>query len=669
MDEIRRIFVIASLFFSSAVFAEATGFIVSLKDMNQAEAFDAHAEKLGLKKENSSPSIRLVFYNSKSTSKKDLCPELRKHPSVEFCEVNKESLPDEEEDCELPDSIVDPNLENLLSIVSPVACEIVRTQPRYHGLLPGLSPLWAQEATGADLVRSELVTLGLGDLGNLVGILDTNQENNHGKKVANLISSPHLTSIIPGEPAEVQEMPDSDSYVFVHQRWVSSESGPPHYINNSMAWRSQAIQRVFADLASRGSVSIVSAGNAGRASAVEEKKSSLGDQIILIGNINPSGRVDPTSEYSSETVISAPSEYSVMSHDDHSFSRFGGTSGAAPQVTGALTAFTLLSGYELSVEEAQNLLRRTAVLLPHSHNDPPTHGAGSLNSYKISQVAKRLAEICRTQTAPQRNSCIQENLRNDSTYNFPRANLQEAESAFASCFSQAPPAQPYLNCESRLQLFRRIRQEALLHPGDHRLWSAVACIYEQEGFKENAIFYRLVANSSTPEQLRSSIEERMRFGAVILEEEKSEIIAAVRIDPGFLVRMIQNDHLMEASSALDGLSAESLSPDLMRNIFNQMPVTGASYFVASKLAEKMRGRSPDAGLWKSVLHHGAYMDAIELLKSPEWSPYPELARELIRQSIASNNLEKREMVEFLNLPHWQRNESLNDLRNEVNALP
>ena len=191
--------------------------------------------------------------------------------------------------------------------------------------------------------------------------------------------------------------------------------------------------------------------------------------------------------------------------------KFGGTSGAAPLVTGGLSGFEWLSGYHPSPEESKLLLEKTAIPTLHSHEQPPQNGVGLLNAYKLGRVGKRLKEKC----ANKGSSCFKEEIQNPKTYQFevkkgieekfaaafPECGLRRSRMYILPIIPKSPgkpqishtisidkedkEAPEYATCEEKEKAFKELRQAVLLNPERKDLWKNLSCVYKNGGFSAN----------------------------------------------------------------------------------------------------------------------------------------------------------------------------------------
>ena len=205
----------------------------------------------------------------------------------------------------------------------------------------------------------------------------------------------------------------------------------PSFANVSMTWAGKIFGEGLKSL-SPPTVAVIAAGNKHPDPIRPEKvKASQDFDAIIVGSLAPDGKRSWFSNEHEEVHIMAPSDYYLSSAGQDGDRRsFGGTSGAAPLVTGSLAGFEWLSGYHPTAAESKILLEKTAVPTHHSHDVPRLNGVGMVNAYKLGMVGKKLKELCGTDLY-----CFKNKIREDSTYNFPEdEGLQEAvEQAFPEC--------------------------------------------------------------------------------------------------------------------------------------------------------------------------------------------------------------------------------------------
>ena len=279
----------------------------------------------------------------------------------------------------------------------------------------------------------------------------------------------------------------------------------PSYINSSQTWGSSYNTFALKGLRkiSPPSIIVTVAGNAGNTEFFTRYNKTVASKefdAILVGSLTPSGNPSTFSQtgrnkessYRSPPAILAPSDHSITTTDDKgNYEKFGGTSGAAPLVTGALAGFTWLSGYQPTGAEVKVLLEKTAIPLSASH-DKDRNGPGMLNAYKLGMVAKKLKEECGQDKYI---NCIKSKIQDPATYEFPEDLdiLALVDKNFPECSANAC-FQKKESCENVGAIFQRLRKAAFLNPHKKEYWRYLSCIYASAGFAYNAKGMRNIYN-------------------------------------------------------------------------------------------------------------------------------------------------------------------------------
>ena len=403
-----------------------------------------------------------------------------------------------------------------------------------------LSDYWAQELIGSDLLREQLEKTPPPDREDWIAVFDT-QDEDHNIAVKNLISDEALHAVLP-ELGE-RKTPFLDTYG-IHQSLADYRKGKgykpalsvyetsypgdylfgfkkraPHYINNSMNWKeSQDIYEVFEKLSSSTSntVVVVSSGNDFPAKLDDIKVKASKNKnynVVLAGSFSPKGFVSGFSQSGKEVHILAPSDNWITSAGQSGeYRKFGGTSGAAPLITGSLAGFEWLSGYHPTAKEAKILLEKTALPTLHSHEKPRINGAGLLNAYKLGEVAKRLKEKCEDKSI----ACFKQEILKDENYRFSedRGLKGDIGRVFPSCFGgeKSGVLSELSSCEEKGELFKRLRKMVLLSP-EREYLESLSCIYKEAGFSQNAeSLDKLSMALGTEEEVRAELR------AMVLKE-------------------------------------------------------------------------------------------------------------------------------------------------------
>ena len=408
-----------------------------------------------------------------------------------------------------------------------------------------LSDYWAQELIGSDLLREELEKTSPPKIENWIAVFDTKQEA-HNIFVKNLISDEGDHAVLPELEKRRVSFLETDTasqtrkdyekgkgYKPALSLYETSYPGDyifgfkkrsPHYINNSMGWReSEDIYEVFNKLSSSGSsrsIVVVSSGNNFPDKLANIKsKASRDFDAIMVGSFSPRGFVSDFSQSGKEVHILAPSDDWITSAGkEGEYRQFGGTSGAAPLVTGALAGFEWLSGYHPTAKEAKLLLEKTAFPTLHSHEKAHINGVGLLNAYKLGEVAKRLKEKCKKNTFCFENEILKEenyrfsedkSLKRDLGRLFPTCSLGEALEESSSLS----------DCGQKAEFFKRLRKAILLNPKEDLL-KGLSCIYKEAGFTKNAeALDNLSQALGTEEEIRASLKARLSKSQNVSDDE------------------------------------------------------------------------------------------------------------------------------------------------------
>lgn len=378
-------------------------------------------------------------------------------------------------------------------------CEIIESGAEAPHGDKRLSKYWAQEFTGADLVREELSSWNLEIPKDLIGVWDVKPRGvgSHGERVSHLIMGPYPSALIPSESVvryqdveyerDIMEPADKFEKLF---RDCLNRSSCPEFLNNSISWlKSDEIKSVVTKMAEKGILVVTSAGNA--RGMVESGKRDLArrDQIVLVGNTNIYGFPAKYTDSAPEVTVSAPSDNCLTTHDyEGNLRNFSGTSGSAPQVLASLASFRLVAGIKVDGELARLLLQSTAMkILPQPNNI----GAGSLNAYKIFELAKYVKRRCSGRSITCAKSIVKTKpeLISNREIREIRRDLQKVfpYCAAGSTYDRMFPTD---NCKKRRMTFKNLRKLAHLLPDEEEYWEILHCVTGEEGLTLNAQFYK-----------------------------------------------------------------------------------------------------------------------------------------------------------------------------------
>jgi hypothetical protein len=440
--------------------------------------------------------------------KVDHCELVRAFDFVEMCSPEKALKLSEESNgetlCPLPQEI---HLgDEITSIIQAESCEI---SPKLDpALLPGkpefpkgLSMFWAQEYTGADLVRKKMEKMkeSFKVPENFLALIDNDQYGkvnsefyDHGHHCSNLIAGP-TTGIIPLNQSVEIDFNCANGQVMMDQiDQLTKENPSARYINFSMSTSSnEVIASSLEEMIDETKTVLVKA--AGNNNQLSEDVPFRGlanrDKVIIVGSLSPDGSPSSFSSFGEELTISAPSDHFVISTNRAGKpQQFGGTSGATPQVTSALAAFELISGYPLTTTEAKRLLEKTA--LPNIDLPVPNaYGHGMLNAAFIAKIAEKLKIKCESSV-----SCMKEALANDELFEKENnlSKLSQIGDYFPTCHRPAKEIISTKDCFSRKAFFDSLREDAFAS-NNPELWQAISCISALEGHSKNSEYYGKLA--------------------------------------------------------------------------------------------------------------------------------------------------------------------------------
>ena len=399
-------------------------------------------------------------------------------------------------------------IQNIITKTSEESCELLSSQKK---LKDGkLTDYWAQEMIGADLLREEIEKVPpLPEDKFFVAVFDSSN-GDHNIYVQNLISHKKDQAVLPelndsqlryfdtSIPSQYMTAVENimrdvnpqnhsmeDSTQLEAEKLLSQKK-IPSFINNSMGWmNSSTIYKAMSQIIPP-AILVNSSGN-NYPDSLDSVKSQFSKDFdsILVGSLSPNGVVSDFSQEGEEVHILAPSDDWLTSVGrEGKYEKFGGTSGAAPLVTGSLAGFEWLSGYHPTAKEAKFLLEQTAIpTIDSEFEDPQRNGVGMLNAYKLGMTAKRLKEKCHTDP-----DCFQREIRNKANYEFSideEGILEQTNKAFPECSDQKEVQA--ISCEDKKTAFKKLRQAVLLDIENVSLLKKLQCIYTQEGFSENAL--------------------------------------------------------------------------------------------------------------------------------------------------------------------------------------
>lgn len=483
-------------------YSKSDGILLELKSLVVTKQLSSFFKKNKLRVRKEFIKSKVLFIESstqrKNSSYEDICHRVKRIPGVKRCVEN--TIMESSGDCILNKN--DSRFDLELSVVKKIIkkCELFPSVEFGTYTEDNLSLLWAQEYTGADLLRERLENdPEFKHKEGTIGVWD-NPYNQHGAAVANLIQGPTVSSLIPSSSStDVTDVVRASDALTVYEEQYNDclgSSSCPHIIASSQQWGGNEL---VADTVERmateeGVVFVTSADNNYVALSRAKERVAKNKNLIVVGSVNSNGSIAEYSNFSKELTISAPSGSGILSHDGSRYVVFDGTSAAAPQVAAALGAFSSISSYELSPIEAKRLLQKSAIVLPNLPRGS-NMGEGLLNTYKIGEIAYRLKNEC-----SDNHECITDRLKQDSTYNLEDAfDSSELLTFFPQCplGESAPQSEGDISdrvcSKSQKDLLKKLRQVAFLN-NQPSLWRTLACVSRIDGKFQNASFYDALAD-------------------------------------------------------------------------------------------------------------------------------------------------------------------------------
>ena len=398
------------------------------------------------------------------------------------------------------DSIsLDPAL--LQARVAPELIAVLKEEvAEYEAMLRGNTVAWNTEDYAEIIEAWQRRKLGKG--------------GGHATAVANLLNgkSPVGISRKGVIAAEIEQAYEEDEHNTDVTRMglVSNTAQLVDIINISTYFAGFAATQALSDYATasgRGVLCVVCAGNDFPTPLYGKGDSGGGLNLITVGSCAPTGYFSYFSRAGKQLTIAAPSDDDILSiaAGTGEFTAFGGTSGAAPLVSGALADVISIIP-NLTLDEAIHMLQKTAV---QTSINALQEGRGVLNYYKLLRVAARVRQAAAGD--PQK---MHELLFDDTMYDF---------SGEAHRLRSTASAEPE-------QAFFYLRTAFLLHSRDLETRRLLAEMYRHAGHEAEALFYDDPAVS----QQQPQVQTFAKYRRLLLSMAETPIFEAD--SPGFAVR-------------------------------------------------------------------------------------------------------------------------------------
>ncbi len=354
-----------------------------------------------------------------------------------------------------------------------------------------LSPFWAQEMVGVDLVAFPRNASKMGVAAVKVAVLDqafgeqpasvskkivksltptVDKTDSHGALSLSLLNGALPYSMqAPIELTELFEVRTIADFLKALDRMEDAKQAPAVIqISVGLGGSSPAVREVLKRLSQK-SILVAAAGGDWPSAQDANEKEFPG---ILVGSLSPEGYSTATCHSGNAVTISAPSDrYLQSSADGKKAQSFGGTSGATAVVASAVAAARSLVP-DLSLAHAKHILITTAIDAP---------GGPALNAVKFLAVADRI-----------RSQSLAGTVRDKAVKAGARGRLYQFEKESAEVMAKATPvlADAEVKCEPRTLAFQQLRRAFFLAP-DGNARAVLAEAFMQQGLASNA---RYVAN-------------------------------------------------------------------------------------------------------------------------------------------------------------------------------
>ena len=295
----------------------------------------------------------------------------------------------------------------------------------------------------------------------------------HGTKVANLITADYPVGI--SSRAVITYIDDNisrDIHDGLFKR-LSKHPSLPDIVNHSMTFPESAYPEIDEALPEtlNKTILVQIAGN-DFPESVDPFIAEHGQDMIVVGSADPSGFVSNFSQADKHVTILAGSDDFVHSYGKNGkLVSFGGTSGAAPQVTGALADLHSILG-KMTRSEAAYILQKTAIKTSINMVSE-LNGAGMLNYYKLLRVAQNLV----ANGWPQNRKILFAEEMYDFTAEAKHLAMR-AEELISST-----------DDESYARGFKMLRKSFFLDSENMETRSTLAHLYRDAGYEIQASFY------------------------------------------------------------------------------------------------------------------------------------------------------------------------------------
>lgn len=355
-----------------------------------------------------------------------------------------------------------------------------------------LSPFWATEFVGADLVKKKIkqrkdamrVPFSIFDIGfekdHIKRTIDINVDQamnghrrvtgNHGTSVANVINGAGLQSTT--DIVDYVQLAKVSPAVFYFGAISALKKLEikPMIISNSVGWSSEEVAKLAKEVDEMGIVWVLAAGNDYPEKMVDFESRA---PVIKVGSYSPFGLQTIYSQESSELTIMAPGDEYLASIDGKGHKTlFGATSGATPIVSGTIANVKAILP-SLTRIQVEKLIKKTAIRsLNFYYREIKT---GLFNGFKFFMAATVIKDKCESDL-----DCIDYEIENFKDVSF--LEKRDHEQAIKYC--------SYESDTFSKDGLDSLREDFLLNPSDEKLPLLLSCVYQRAGLSLNAKFYK-----------------------------------------------------------------------------------------------------------------------------------------------------------------------------------
>lgn len=456
----------------------------------------------------------------------------------------------------------------LSALFSVTAHGFIQMEDRAAVLVEGelLTPFWATEYIGADLVKAEMnqrhdierVPFAIYDTGfeedfvnNSLGIQVDVAKNgrrkiigHHGTNVANIINGEGLQSV--SDVVDYVQLKNVSPAVFYFSavREIKSLSKKPMVISNSVGWSGSSLQELPRYVDDLGIVWVLASGNE---YPEEMSKGESEAPVVLVGSYSPSGQQTIYSQESKNLAILAPAdEYMAATDGKGQKVMFGATSGATPLVSATIAnAKSIMPS--LNRTQAISLIKKTAIRsLNFYYRENKT---GLFNAYKFFSAVSEIKEVCQTDL-----ECIEREIQ--SFKDLKTKVVREHKTAREYCSGQEK--------SMTNEALNELRKDFLRSPQNSQLSMLLSCIYKKAGYLANAHYYE---NINLIYHNPRGLQEKIRNKALLAIRHDYKNSSSLR-DLELLEDNFSNvlEKIIESGEGVDPYTAKSL---LKR--FNETP--------------------------------------------------------------------------------------------------